>query len=122
MSSLTPEQLSYFQAHADDTLQPNEIAANVCGYVFAVIAVSLRIIARKISMAKFGLDDYFIVAAMVCISQLISIHRVLTVAKFITIGATDSVRYLDGSIYCKRRGQAYNIRQEPQGLSTGTHS
>lgn len=109
MTTLTPEQISYIQAHTDDTLQPNEIAANVCGYVFAGIAVSLRMIARRVSIAKFGLDDSFIVAAMVCIYQLIYGHRVLMIAKFMTAGATNSVHYLDGSIYCKRRGQAYRI-------------
>jgi hypothetical protein len=65
MSSLTPEDIAYYQAHMDDDLRPNEIAANSSGYIFALIAVTLRVIARRRLRAKFWLDDYLILAAMV---------------------------------------------------------
>jgi hypothetical protein len=64
-NGFSPEDIAYYKAHANDDYRPNEIAANVCGCVVAVIAIILRIIARRISSARFGLDDWFILGAMV---------------------------------------------------------
>ena len=65
MSSLTPAEIQYYKAHANDTRQPNMIATAVCGLVVAYVAVSLRFIARRKSAAGIGIDDWLIVAALV---------------------------------------------------------
>ena len=64
-SSLTPAEIQYYKAHANDTRQPNMIATAVCGLIIAYVAVFLRFIARKRSAAGFGIDDWLIVAAVV---------------------------------------------------------
>ncbi|GAD93053.1 hypothetical protein SS1G_07095 [Paecilomyces variotii No. 5] len=65
-SSITPEQIAYYKAHASDNLSPNEIATDVIGFVVAFTAVVLRVIARRRSRKQwgFGADDWMIVAAM----------------------------------------------------------
>ncbi|KAB8259684.1 hypothetical protein BDV32DRAFT_123937 [Aspergillus pseudonomiae] len=64
MSSLTPEEIAYYQAHADDDLRPNQIAADVVGIVLTVTAVAARVLARFRSKAGFGWDDYLISVAL----------------------------------------------------------
>lgn len=66
-SSLTPEEIAYYKAHASDNLSPNEIATDVIGFIVAFTAVILRVIARRRSRKQwgFGADDWMIVAAMV---------------------------------------------------------
>ncbi|KAJ9223626.1 hypothetical protein DTO169C6_3978 [Paecilomyces variotii] len=65
-SSLTPEEIAYYKAHASDNLSPNEIATDVIGFIVAFTAVILRVIARRRSRKQwgFGADDWMIVAAM----------------------------------------------------------
>ena len=65
MSSLTPAEIQYYKAHANDTRQPNMIATAVCGLVVAYVGVFLRFMARRKSAAGFGIDDWLIVAALV---------------------------------------------------------
>ena len=64
-ASFTPQMIAYYKAHADDTLQPNEIATGVCGTVIAYVAVIARVLARRASGSKFGWDDWLIVASLV---------------------------------------------------------
>ncbi|KAL4877583.1 hypothetical protein BJY04DRAFT_221955 [Aspergillus karnatakaensis] len=64
MSGLTPEQIAYFQAHADDDLRPNRIAACTCAFVVVIAAITARVIARFRSKGGFGLDDYIIFGAV----------------------------------------------------------
>ena len=64
-SSFTPQLIAYYKAHANETLQPNEIAAGVCGLVIAYTAVVARVFARRASGTKFGWDDWLIVASLV---------------------------------------------------------
>ncbi|KAJ5116612.1 hypothetical protein N7456_000960 [Penicillium angulare] len=63
--SVTAEQYSYYMAHSDDDRRPNEIAAGVCGFLLATIALTARITSRRVSRARFGLDDW-----MVCVGML----------------------------------------------------
>jgi hypothetical protein len=65
MAQPTPEQIAYYQAHADDDRRPNEIASLVCGLFAATAALAARIAARRVSRMKLGLDDWTIFAAMV---------------------------------------------------------
>ncbi|KAL5343836.1 hypothetical protein BJX70DRAFT_393258 [Aspergillus crustosus] len=64
MSGLTPEQIAYYQANADDDLRPNQIAACTCGIAFAVSAVIARMVARYRSRLKYSWDDYTICVAL----------------------------------------------------------
>ncbi|KAL4860744.1 hypothetical protein BDV12DRAFT_208892 [Aspergillus spectabilis] len=64
MSTLTPEQIAYYQANADDDLRPNQIVACSFGIAFAVSAVIARIVARYRSGAKYSWDDYTICVAL----------------------------------------------------------
>ena len=63
---LTADMIAYYKAHADDTLQPNLIAAGVCGLIIAYAAVTARVFARRASGPKFGWDDWLILASLVC--------------------------------------------------------
>ncbi|KAL9046362.1 MAG: hypothetical protein Q9214_000785 [Letrouitia sp. 1 TL-2023] len=64
MSAPTPQQIQWYKEHASDNLQPNLIAAAVCGLVIAYIAVVLRVVARRASAARTGIDDWLIIAAL----------------------------------------------------------
>ncbi|KAI1779529.1 hypothetical protein F4818DRAFT_453587 [Hypoxylon cercidicola] len=63
--SLSPEEIEYFQEHANDNLQPNIIASHVVGLVLAYIFVGLRIWARRARKISLGYDDWLIIAALV---------------------------------------------------------
>ncbi|CEL11520.1 hypothetical protein ASPCAL14622 [Aspergillus calidoustus] len=64
MAQPAPEQIAYYQAHADDDRRPNEIASLVCGLFAAIAALAARIAARRVSRMKLGLEDWTIFAAM----------------------------------------------------------
>ncbi|KAL4923885.1 uncharacterized protein BDV17DRAFT_295977 [Aspergillus undulatus] len=64
MPQLTPEEIAYQQAHADDDNRPNRIAACTCGIAIAVSAVAARIIIRRRSGVKLWWDDCTIVIAL----------------------------------------------------------
>lgn len=64
MSAPTPQQIQWYKEHASDNLQPNMIAAAVCGLVIAYSAVVLRVVARRASAARTGIDDWLIIAAL----------------------------------------------------------
>lgn len=63
--SLTPQEIQYYEEHADQSLQPNELACYIIGYVLALTAVALRCYARWHTKLRFEKDDYFIIAALV---------------------------------------------------------
>ncbi|KAH8424139.1 uncharacterized protein LDX57_001893 [Aspergillus melleus] len=65
IDSLTPEEIAYYQAHADDDLRPNQLAAGVVGIVLALTAVTTRTVARFCSKTRFGWDDYLIFVALI---------------------------------------------------------
>ena len=65
VSSLTPEEIAYYQAHADDNRQSSKTAANVVGIVLTIIAVAARLLARFRSRARLSWDDYLIFLALV---------------------------------------------------------
>ena len=71
-SNLTPEDIASYKAHADQSLQPNMVAVNVSGIVLPYIAVALRFIARRHSVAKVGVDDWLILAALVSLSNRVT--------------------------------------------------
>ncbi|KAI0376105.1 hypothetical protein F5Y04DRAFT_267193 [Hypomontagnella monticulosa] len=63
--SLSPEEIQYFQEHANDNLQPNIIASQVIDLVLAYVFVGLRIWARRTRKMSLGHDDWLIIAALV---------------------------------------------------------
>jgi hypothetical protein len=65
MAQPTPEQIAYYQAHADDDGRPNKIASLVRGLFAATATLGARIAARRLSRMKLGLKDWTIFAAMV---------------------------------------------------------
>ena len=64
-ASFTPQMIAFYKEHANDTLQPNEIATGVCGLVIAYTAVLARVWARRASASKFGWDDWLIAVSLV---------------------------------------------------------
>ncbi|KAL4939926.1 hypothetical protein BDV06DRAFT_224589 [Aspergillus oleicola] len=64
MTTLTPEEATYYLERPDDDQRPNELASIVCGLFAAVVAVGARIAARRISRARLGPEDWAIFAAM----------------------------------------------------------
>ena len=53
----------------NDSRQPEILAAMVVMMALSTIAVVLRLISRKISAARYGVDDGLIVLALVSISN-----------------------------------------------------
>jgi hypothetical protein len=66
--SLSQEQIDYFKKHATDDLRPNIIASNAAGLFLAYLSVAARVYARKVAKARFGWDDWLIIAALVPLS------------------------------------------------------
>ncbi len=59
----TPEQVEYMTAHADDSLVSNIIAAcAICG-ASSLVAIALRLIARRLTGQRLQLSDWLILAA-----------------------------------------------------------
>ena len=66
MGSLTKAQLEYMFEHGDDNKQPNLIATCVLCMFVPAVAVALRFLARYRVVAGLRLDDWLILAALVC--------------------------------------------------------
>lgn len=64
-STVTPEEVAYYKAHASDDRRGNQIAAATIGLALASAAVTARVISRLRSRAQFGLDDWMILVALV---------------------------------------------------------
>ena len=65
MSSFSSTELQYMQSHIGDDRSQQIYATNVVCAVAAYVAVLLRLIARSLSKAKYGIDDGLIVAGLV---------------------------------------------------------
>ncbi|KAL8945985.1 MAG: hypothetical protein Q9222_007558 [Ikaeria aurantiellina] len=65
MSTISPEQLQYYEEHASDDRRPNMLAAAICGLILSYLAVALRFFARRTSATQVGLDDWLILAALI---------------------------------------------------------
>ena len=65
MSSFTPSELQYMKLHAADNRTAQIHASNVVCAVAAYIAVLLRLFARSLTKAKYGLDDWLIGVSLV---------------------------------------------------------
>ena len=65
MSSFTPSELQYMQSHIGDNRSGQIHASNVVCLIAAYIAVLLRIFARSLTKAKYGLDDWLIGVSLV---------------------------------------------------------
>ena len=65
MADITPEEYQYYQAHADDSRAGSFIGAVCSGYVISIVAIVLRIWARRRAKQEFGVDDYLAFAGAV---------------------------------------------------------
>ena len=65
MSDLLPGEIAYQEAHSHENRGP--IIIGICStlLVLSTIAIVLRVIARRIRLAKLGADDYLIFLAEV---------------------------------------------------------
>ncbi|PLB44809.1 hypothetical protein P170DRAFT_512954 [Aspergillus steynii IBT 23096] len=62
--NLTPEEIAYYEAHADDNRQSSKTAANIVGIVLTLGAVGARLFARYCSRVRLSWDDYLIFLAL----------------------------------------------------------
>ena len=63
MALPTPDEIQYYQEHADDNQQGKLWAAAICCLVLAWVFIGLRFVARSRIEAKYQSDDWIIVAA-----------------------------------------------------------
>ena len=63
---LPDSDVAYQEAHAGDDRTLYIIIATVIPLAIAYIAVALRLIARRIVVAKLQADDYLVVVGLVC--------------------------------------------------------
>lgn len=61
-----PKNVEYQLLHWNDDRAPFVSAYSIASFSAAFIAVSLRLIARKIAKVPLKQDDYLIVVALVC--------------------------------------------------------
>jgi hypothetical protein len=64
-----------------DSLQAETVASLVVMMILAALAVILRLVSRKISAAKFGIDDALIIVALVNILPTFRIYKLLTLGE-----------------------------------------
>ncbi|KAF2450126.1 hypothetical protein P171DRAFT_426596 [Karstenula rhodostoma CBS 690.94] len=57
--------------YLNESRQPNLYAASTITYIGALLAVTLRLWARKLKSAKFRMDDWFIIAAQIGATALL---------------------------------------------------
>ena len=65
MSSFTPSELQYMQLHVGQNRTAQIHVSNVVCAAAAYVAVVLRIFARSLTKAKYGLDDWLIGVSLV---------------------------------------------------------
>ncbi len=65
MASFSPSEIQYMESHVADNRSGQLYATNVVCAFAAYLAVVLRLIARSLTKARYGLDDWLIVAALV---------------------------------------------------------
>ncbi|KAJ4291000.1 hypothetical protein N0V90_010196 [Kalmusia sp. IMI 367209] len=58
-----------------ESRQANLYAASTITYLGALFAVALRLWARKLKGAKYGMDDWFIIAAQGCRADTANIGK-----------------------------------------------
>lgn len=69
MGLLPPDEVHYQLAHVHDDRSPELYASQIICYVLACIAVALRLISRRLVMAKLQNDDYMILVALVSLTR-----------------------------------------------------
>lgn len=72
--SIDPASLRYQLAHASDNKTPAFLASVSVVITLATIGVAVRLLARRLTIAKLGADDYVIVIALVR-SRLLSFGK-----------------------------------------------
>lgn len=69
MAGMTPAEIEYEKEHITETQAPAVLTANVTCFALAVVAVSLRVLSRRMAGASLGKDDYMILVALVSASR-----------------------------------------------------
>ena len=64
-SPLSPAEIQYEVANIHDNRAPDLVVSTTVCLSLACVAVSLRLIARRLSKAKVWFDDYMIIVALV---------------------------------------------------------
>lgn len=62
---MDPASVEYQHAHAYENKTPSFIASVSVVVTLATIGVALRLLARRLTTAKLGADDYVIILALV---------------------------------------------------------
>lgn len=70
MEGPTPADIQYQKDHINDTNAPAVLTACIICFTLAVIAVSLRVLSRRMAAASLGKDDYMIFVALVSSDSL----------------------------------------------------
>ena len=65
MSTLTPEQLAYMQAHYNDTRVPVMFGTYITAIAIAVLSTAARITAKRYTRNGLGVEDVLAVLATV---------------------------------------------------------
>ena len=81
----TPEQLQYMVAHQSDDLRGSMIASSAAGGTLAIVFVILRIMARKMPGIPLGADDWWMLASLVSIWNLVR-RATIDVEQFLYLG------------------------------------
>ena len=68
-SPLSPAEIEYEMSHIKDDRQKEMIVSSAICIAIAIIAVILRLVARRLSRAKIMADDYMIIVALVSTSN-----------------------------------------------------
>lgn len=61
--SLSPQEIAYETAHINDNIGYQQVAAVSVFGIAALLAVVGRLVARRVSKAGFGWDDYLVLLA-----------------------------------------------------------
>jgi hypothetical protein len=65
MSTPTPAEIAYMEAHPHDSKIANLVACGAVTLGIAYIAVILRVVARTKTAFRMGADDYMIILTLV---------------------------------------------------------
>ena len=76
MSSFSPSELMYMESHIDDNRSGQVYATNVVCALAAYLAILLRLFARSMTKARYGLDDWLVVVSLVSMDVYLTVRLI----------------------------------------------
>ena len=65
MSTLSPSDIQYMEEHVKDSRVPGMIATTIVCAIASILAIGLRLLARRLASLHLKADDWWIIVSLV---------------------------------------------------------